>query len=38
MNDIEQRQIKMFCLVFLLLFIVVVVLAAIGSLGLALQV
>jgi len=37
MNEIEQRQIKMFCLVIILLLLVVMALAAAGSFGLALQ-
>jgi hypothetical protein len=37
MNEIEQRQIKMFCTIFASILAVVVLLAALGSLGLAFQ-
>lgn len=33
MNDIEQQQFKMFCTIFVILFTMVVLLAALGSFG-----
>ena len=37
MNDIEQRYIKMFCVIFVLALAVVMLLTALSSLGLTFQ-
>jgi hypothetical protein len=33
MTDIERRQIKKFCVIFVVLFVVVVIITALGSLA-----